>query len=310
MAYSNYQDFLQGLRAETLSRGLDASLFDTALKDQPEPIKKAIKKSKNQPEFSYTFNRYLKSMHAASRVNGGFKQLKDHALPLAAAEEKYGVPKEVITSLWGVESLYGKLMGDFPILPSLATLAYQSHRKQFFREEFFRALKIVGEGHIGLEDFKGSWAGAMGQCQFMPSSFLNYATDGDGDGRKDIWQTPADVVASAANYLKRRGWKEGESWGQRIVLTKYLPGDMKFNRHQLSQPTSVTAWQALGVIPTTGQKLPVGATQARLFLPEGPSQKAYLVYNNFNVIMKWNISSAFAFSVLTLADKFKEGQPS
>ena len=309
-AHASFSTFVEDLKKEATIKGLDPKIVENAFKDieEPKPVRKAIKKSKAQPEFTFTFNKYVTSMHSNTRINRGIEKLSEHAQTFNKSEEKYGVPREVVTALWGVESLYGKSMGKFEILPSLATLAYQSHRKSFFRKEFFHAVRIVQDGHISLDNFTGSWAGAMGQCQFMPSSFHDYAADGNGDGKKDIWTTSEDVIASASNYLHRRGWQKGEKWGQRVVLTKYLPGDLKLNKHKLSKPKTIAEWQKLGLIPTTSNPFPHKNTQAKLFMPEGPSKKAYLVYKNFDVILSWNYSSVFAFSVLSLADKFKEAE--
>ncbi len=300
--HASFEDFVGELKAEASKKGMDPAIIDQAFNGDIKPINKAVSKSKKQPEFSFTFNRYLTGMLSKSRIEGGRERILKYTDEMAVMEKKYGIPRGVLTALWGVESHYGIHMGKFPVIPSLATLAYKSHRKEFFKKEFFNALKIVNEGHIPLNDFKGSWAGAMGQCQFMPSSFLSYAVDGNGDGKKDIWQTAPDVLASSANYLKKNGWKAGQRWGQRVVLTKYLPAGLKLNKHKLSQYKTMKEWKKLGISNITGEKLPKSTSKARLFLPQGPSKKAYLVYDNFDVIMRWNHSSAFAFSVLSLAD--------
>jgi membrane-bound lytic murein transglycosylase B len=310
VAVSAYADeafvsFVEDLKVEARQLGLRSDIIDDAFGKQVQPVKRAVTKSKAQPEFSQTFNWYLSKMLSPARLQGGQTQLKTHTAELRAASGLYGVPAEVIVALWGVESHYGQYKGTFPILPSLATLAYSSHRKNFFRKEFFDALKIVQEGHVTIDSFTGSWAGAMGQCQFMPSSFLHYAKDGNGDGKKDIWGTHADIFASTAYYLKRNGWETGQPWGQRVVLRKILPA-LKLGKGKISGTMPLAYWKKLGIHPITGEKLPQDKTQARLFLPEGPSRKAYLLYENFDVIMRWNRSTAFAFSVLALADKISE----
>jgi membrane-bound lytic murein transglycosylase B len=297
-----FVSFVEDLKVEARQLGLRSEIIDDAFGEQIKPIQRAVKKSKTQPEFSQTFNWYLSKMLSPSRLQGGQAQLKSHAAALQVASKSYGIPPEVVVALWGVESHYGQYKGKFPILPSLATLAYNSHRKDFFRREFFDALKIVQDGHVAVDNFTGSWAGAMGQCQFMPSSFLHYAKDGNGDGKKDIWETQEDVFASTAYYLKRNGWKTDQPWGQQVVLSKILP-PLNLDRGKRSGTMPVAYWKNLGLHPVTGEKLPHDKTQARLFLPEGPSKKAYLLYENFDVIMRWNRSTAFAFSVLALADK-------
>ncbi len=299
---SSFVDFLEGVKQDLKKENIDPDLLTQAMGENPEPIKEVMERLNNQPESKSTFGSYFNMMVSDYRVKNGVKNLGAHSNAVADASQKYGIPEEVIVSLWGIESAYGKLTGGFQIVPSLATLAYQSHRKDFFRRELIKALKIVQEGHIPLNKLTGSWAGAMGQCQFMPSSFFRFAADGNGDGRKDIWQTEADVFASTANYLNESGWVKDKPWGQRVVLGKILP-PIKFSSNGLSGHKSVKEWKRLGVYASLGGIKVGDTTDARLFIPNGPSGKAYLVYDNFDIILKWNRSSYFAFSVLSLADE-------
>ena len=302
-----WEAFLADIRAEIAGKGLDVTLFDDAMVGVKEPIKKTKKKLKSQPEVTYTFKRYYQNLVNTRRVLQGKKEHAEHAACLADVEAKYGVPSEVLVSLWGIESAFGTDAGDFNIIASLATLAYQSHRKEFFKRELILAVQIVDEGHIPLSDMKGSWAGAMGQCQFIPSSFISYAVDEDGDGRKDIWETHKDVFGSSANYLKRRGWQKGMNWGEPVTLTKILPR-LEMSRGHLSGYKTLSEWYKLGV---EHQQKGDGAwrnlqRKARLFMPNGPSKRVYLVYKNFDVILDWNKATYFAFSVLDLADRIAE----
>lgn len=297
----SFDAFLKGLKVEAATKGLPTKVLDDALSQLTEPMPDVMKRLNTQPESTFSFEKYFASMVSDHRVAKGKENFLANKAELLEKSKTYGVPAETIVAMWGVETAYGNYTGGFDIIPSLATLAYASHRKEFFRKELFDALKIVSEGHKSASDMTGSWAGAMGQCQFMPSSFLMYAKDGNGDGRKDIWSTLPDVFASAANYLSRHGWKMEEKWGERVTLSKFLPADLKLSKRGLSEWKSIEDWQALGVLPkhgkfTKGQK-------ARLFLPEGPSGRAWLTYHNFSVIMRWNNSSYFAVSALSLSDE-------
>lgn len=300
----SFDAFLDDVRTELQSKKIDVSIFNKAMVGVEAPNKKVHKKLKTQPESVYTFSSYLNRLASDIRIQSGLKKKELHADVLNRIEKKYDFPKEVMLALWGVESAYGELPGNFKIIPSLATLAYESHRRDFFRSELIKAVQIVHDGHIDLEHLTGSWAGAMGQCQFMPSSFYSYAADGNGDGRKDIWQTEADVFASTSNYLKKSGWKNDMPWGEAITLTKILP-KIELSQRGLSEPKPLKEWYKMGVAHKTSKnkKHLTDETEARLFMPDGPSKRAYLVYHNFDVIMRWNRSSYFAFSVLTLADQ-------
>ncbi len=299
--HASFQDFVENLAAEAKERGLNATLISQAFGQKIEPVTRAVTKSQNQPEVKYSFKRYQASLVSPRRIRNGQAALAENKALFQAVARQYGVPPHIMAALWGIESHYGTYKGNFPILPSLATLAYNSHRQDFFRKEFFHALKIVDAGHIQLPDFTGSWAGAMGQNQFMPSSYHHYATDGNNDGKIDIWQNTADVLASTANYLKQNGWQTGQPVAQRVILNQFLPADLKLSSRGLTTTKPLSAWQKMGVTPL--RTLNIAAdTPARLFLPEGPQEKAYLVFHNFNTIMRWNNSSHFAFAVYQLAE--------
>lgn len=306
---NGFADFLKGVEAELVEQKIDPQLFWRGLGDDTSPDTSATKKMANQPEFTYSFQRYYGSMVSDARVKRGREMYQQHKDILQRISAESGVPAEVIVAMWGVESFYGRFSGNHRIVRALATLAYDSHRKDFFRRELIASVRILQEGHIEPENMLGSWAGAMGQCQFMPTSFLAYAADGDGDGKKDIWNNPADVFASAAKFLKDHGWKRDQRLFDRVVLTKNLP-KLDLNTRGLSQsPKTIAEWKKIGIAAASGE-LPADSTRAWLFMPEGPSKRSYLVYDNFNVIMSWNHSSHFAFSALSLANEIAVGQGS
>lgn len=306
---TDFNTFLKGVEADLVKQKLNPDLFYRALGDDPSPDTSATKKMANQPEFTYSFQRYYGSMVSDARVKRGRDMYKQHRDVLQKISADTGVPAEVIVAMWGVESFYGRFSGNHRIVRALATLAYDSHRKDFFRRELIAAVRILQEGHIEPENMLGSWAGAMGQCQFMPTSFLAYAADGDGDGKKDIWTNTADVFASAAKFLKDHGWKRDQNLFDRVVLNKKLP-KLDINTRGLSQtPKTIAEWKKIGVTAAKGE-LPADSTKAWLFMPEGPSKRSYLVYDNFNVVMSWNRSSHFAFSALSLATEIAAEQGS
>ena len=305
---ADFKLFLDGLAQEVEQKGIDTNLFYRSFEGELSPYKRALELITKQPESKFNFAKYAGSMLSNSRIDTGRERFDTHLADLKRIGTEHGVDPQVIVALWGVETFYGKWPGKHNIIRSLATLAYDSHRKAFFRKELMNAMQILHEGHISPEQMKGSWAGAMGQCQFMPSSFMNYAADGDGDGHKDIWENPKDVFASTANYLKRSGWQENTPWGERILLTKILP-PLKVSDRGLSEEQTIAEWKKAGVKAVKGS-LPADGTKARLFMPEGPSKKASLVYINFDVILRWNRSSYFAYSVLSLADAIAEGKDS
>jgi membrane-bound lytic murein transglycosylase B len=210
-----FSGWLAGLRAEALRAGVDQGTLDRAFSNV-ELIPRVMELAHHQPEFKMSFDEYLAVVVSPERVARGRVLLKENQALLSRFSAPSGIPESILTALWGIESNYGTRLGDFEVVSALATLAYNGFRAKFFREQLIAALRIVSQGHIGLHGMKGSWAGAMGQCQFIPTSFLAYAADGDGDGRKDIWTNKADVFASIANYIHRVGWRPGERWGEEV----------------------------------------------------------------------------------------------
>ena len=298
----DFPRWLEGLRAEAASLGVRSATLDIALGGL-KPIPRVIELDRKQPEFTLTFRQYMDRVAPASRVAAGRRKLRENRRLLEDVGRKFGVPPRVIVAFWGIESDFGRLRGGFPVIPALATLAYDGRRSAFFRRELMDALKILDGNHIRFVEMRGSWAGAMGQCQFMPSSFLAFAVDYDGDGRKDIWDTLADVFASAANYLARSGWKSDRTWGRPVRL----PAGFDTKLADLGVLKRLSDWQRLGVRRADGGDLPRRELAASLVLAEGPGSAAFLVYGNYHAILKWNRSTFFALAVGSLADRIGGG---
>ncbi len=270
------------------------------------PSDRVIELDGKQPEKKIGFDEYRKRTITEDRISKGQALLKQNWTLLSRVEKEYGVQAQYIVALWGIETSYGKNTGGFDLIQALATLAWEGRRGEYFEAELIRALKILQGNHVKRSDFKGSWAGAMGQVQFMPSSWFTYAVDYNGDGHKDIWTTRADIFASAANYLAENNWNGTQSWGRQVSLTPefrrgYINSDSKF---------SLADWGRLGVRTLNGNALPnETAGRVALISPDGSAGKTYLVYNNFQTIMSWNRSKYFALSVGMLGDQIGKARP-
>ena len=249
----SFAEWREGVRSEALSLGISAATFDAAFSGI-EPIPRVIELDRSQPEVTITFAQYLERVVPESRVAQGRKLLAKHRDLLEPIGREYGVPPRFIVALWGIETSFGNFLGGFPVIGALATLAHDGRRSAYFRGELLDALRILEDGHIAPEAMVGSWAGAMGQSQFMPSSFVRYAVDYDGDGKRDIWGTHADVFASAANYLSQAGWRSGETWGRQVRL----PASFDPAIADLKVKKSLDEWQALGLRRANGADLPTG----------------------------------------------------
>lgn len=304
------------LREEAQQRGYSKALIEnvfSTLSFHP----RAVVADKGQPEFVETLDTYLPKRVNQARIDMARKMYREHRTELAEVEKKYGVPARFIVSLWGLESAFGRITGNFSVPSALATMAYEGRREAFFKSEFFLALDILAEGHIELSQMKGSWAGAMGHTQFMPSSFMKYAQDGDGDGHKDIWTNRSDAFASIANYLKTEGWQPGLTWGRRVQLPKnfdyslVIPTGSKDRAQWLQwwqqSERSLAQWQKLGVRNADGGALPKRDIKAALVMPDNKGGRAYLAYHNYQTLMHWNRSYYFVSSVGYLADLIAEG---
>ncbi|MBM3569757.1 MAG: lytic murein transglycosylase [Alphaproteobacteria bacterium] len=298
LAAEDFASFLSGVRAEAAARGVRAAILDQALADLA-PIPRVIELDRRQPEGTMSFARYRAGVVNERRIEDGRIMAQRHRALLSEIGRRHGVQPRFLVALWGIETSYGRGQGGYPVVAALATLAHDGRRAAFFRNELLDALTILDQGHVAPTRMIGSWAGAMGQNQFMPSSFLRFALDGDGDGRRDIWNNLADVMASSANYLKQSGWNEQQTWGRTVSL----PAGIDAARIGLEHRAPLSEWQRLGIKRGDGSPLPVRAIDASLIRPDGSSGPAFLVYDNFRVLLKWNRSSYFAAAVGELADR-------
>jgi membrane-bound lytic murein transglycosylase B len=297
-----FEAWLQGVRVEAAQKGLKQTTIDSALTGLT-PIPRVIELDRKQPEFTMTLQEYMSRVVSPARIERGRQLLREHRALLAEVEAKYRVNPRFVVALWGIETDFGRLKGGFSVVQALATLAFDGRRSAYFRRELFDALTIIDQGHITATAMTGSWAGAMGQNQFMPSSFLRYAVDYDGDGRRDIWGNHADVFASTANYLRTVGWREDQTWGRPVKLPKGF--DTVLAKLEVQKP--IAEWQALGVRRTDGTALPARNLSASIVFPAGNGGPAYMIYENFRVILKWNRAQFFATAVGSLADQLAGG---
>jgi len=298
-----FDDWLKAFRQEAIGKGIPSSIADQCL-TCVAPIPRVLELDRRQPETTLTFDEYITRVVNPGRVESGRARLQEHREVLARVSQTYNVQPRFIVSLWGIETDFGRLTGNFSIISALATLAYDGRRSAFFREELLNALRIVARGHIAPQELRGSWAGAMGQSQFMPSSYLAYAVDFDGDGKADIWTSRADVFASAANYLSKVGWRGDETWGREVRLPAGF--DRALVDHNKVQK-ALPEWQALGVRRADGGDLPTRDLNASVIQPGGADGPSFLIYNNYRVLLRWNRSLYFATAVGFLADRIGEG---
>jgi membrane-bound lytic murein transglycosylase B len=300
-AAADFQSFVKGLWPEAAKRGVPRPVFDAAFQGMtPEP--EVIALTRKQPEFRQTSAQYIVKRVSQLRVEKGIEKAREWREVLDHIEATFGVDRYIVLSVWGNETNFGGFLGGHNALRAMATLAYHGYRASYFRKELLDALEILAEGHTDPAHMVGSWAGAMGHTQFMPSSFQAYAVDVTGDGRRDIWTTIPDALASTANYLKVHGWRRGETWGYEIILPSGLAG-AKGETHTLAE------WQKRGVRRANGKEFPRPSDKARLFLPGGPHGPALLVLPNFRVIKRYNNSDNYALAVGYLADRIRGGEP-
>lgn len=294
---AGFDDWLADFRRDARTRGIGEATLARAL-DGLRYRPRVIELDRSQPEFVRPIWQYLDSAVSARRVTTGRERLAQHRDTADEMERRYGVPAEILVAIWGVESNYGSHFGDFSTLEALATLAYDGRRRAFARDELLAALRILEAGDISPDDMIGSWAGAMGHTQFLPSSFLSYAVDGDGDGRRDIWESIPDVLASTANYLAEAGWQAGEPWGVEVRLTD----DFDHAQAELSTHRASSSWAAQGVRAVDGGRLPE-LSSASVIAPAGAQGPAFLVGRNFRAILRYNNATSYALAVASLADR-------
>ncbi|KQO96170.1 lytic murein transglycosylase [Methylorubrum extorquens] len=294
----DFSGFVASLRPDATARGISQKTFDAAFAGVQGPDSDVVARTRRQSEFSRPVWDYLVGAVSGPRITRGQAQGKRLAATLAAIEAKTGVPRSVVLAFWGVESDFGASAGSLPTIRALASLAYARHRGTLFSDELLAALQIIENGDIEPARMVGSWAGAMGQVQFLPSVYLREAVDFDGDGRRDIWRSEADALASIAHYLQSLGWKPGLSWGYEVSL----PKDFDLTRYR----GPLADFAARGVRRTDGKPLPTGG-EASLFLPGGLGSPVFLITDNFEVIRGYNTSDSYALAVGHLADRLAGG---
>lgn len=298
--------WIQAFRAEALGQGISAKTFDNAFRNV-KLNQRVVELNENQPEFNRAIWDYLDSATSDERVKRGKELMRQHRKLLRSSQHEYGVPPSIIVAIWAMESNYGKLTGGFNVIEALATLAYQGRRAAFGREQLLAALKIIDEGDIAADRMTGSWAGAMGQTQFIPTVYLQYARDGNGDGKRNLWDTLADVFDSTAYYLQQKGWNEGQPCFDEVKL----PSDFKFAEADVSIEKPVREWKDEGVVRYDGSKLPksVADLDAALIVPAGHNGPAFLAYPNFKAILAYNNAISYALAVCQLSKRFDGGKP-
>lgn len=293
---ATFEEWLDGFKKEALTLGINQSTIDKAFVDT-KFLQKNIDLDRNQPHKKLTYQEYMQKVITKQRIDNGKQKLKDYNKLLTKVSKKYKIDKNVIVALWGVETSYGKITGKHNIIDSLATLAYDGRRAEFFKKELINALKIMQSQHIEKKNFVGSWAGAMGQCQFMPSSYLAYAKDFNKDKKVDIWATQSDVFASIANYLASNGFKHNQPIVAKVRLSQPLDDSM-FSKDVVK---SLVEWQKLGIYPIDmiNENL-----DGYLSYADDTKQEVYLHFSNYKVISHWNKSKYFVYSVSFLAENF------
>lgn len=290
-------------RSEALAAGIAPATFEQAFAGvAPDPA--VIRADRSQPEFSRPVWDYLDGAVSPQRVHRGQRLLAEHAATLRAIEQRYGVERNVLVAIWGMESNFGSNMGNLGVIRSLATLAYEGRRPQFAHDQLLAALQILEQGDVHASRMRGSWAGAMGQTQFIPTTYQRHAVDFDGDGRRDIWDSTADALASTANYLSASGWQSGRSWGMEVRL----PAGFDYALADPEQRRPLADWLRLGVRPQHPYDVVRDDSQAAsLLLPAGHRGPAFLVLDNFRAILKYNNSTAYALAIGLLGERFAGG---
>lgn len=297
-----FTSWLTGFRAEALASGISSEIFDQAMRSV-RPDAAVVEANNNQPEFVRPVWEYLGSAISDTRVANGREMLRTHASLLQRLEARYGVDKEVLVAIWGLETGYGSFMGTHRVPRALATLAYQGRRMTFGHEQLLAALKILQNGDIEPHLMTGSWAGAMGHTQFIPTTYNAHAVDFDGDGKRDIWNNIGDALGSTGNYLGQAGWISGASWGAEVVL----PDGFDYALADASVSKTLEAWNDLGVRLHGGGPVDAseGDTSASLILPAGYRGPAFLVQKNFRTVLRYNNSTSYSLAVNLLADRFR-----
>ncbi|MGP0170776.1 lytic murein transglycosylase [Pseudomonas sp. NCHU5208] len=293
----DFAEWRQNLRSEAVAAGIDGALFDRVFAGiTPDPA--VMRADSSQPEFTRPIWEYLDGAVSASRVGRGRVLLAQHNVVLRKIEQRYGVEAPILVAIWGLESNFGNNIGSNSVIRSLATLAYEGRRQAFWRNQLLAALQILQNGDISSERMVGSWAGAMGQTQFMPTTYNEHAVDFDGDGKRDLWNSSTDALASAAHYLQSSGWKPGQPWGFEVRL----PKQFDYFHADPEQRRTLAEWQALGVYPAISSKGAAADSRATLVLPAGHRGPAFLLLDNFRSILRYNNSTSYALAIGLLSD--------
>jgi membrane-bound lytic murein transglycosylase B len=308
----SFSEWLAGLRAEALQRGIRPEIVDQALATVEEPEPTVIQRDRTQAETILSIEKYIARQLKPKVIRTAQEMYTKHRTVLERVGERYGVSPRVIVSVWGLESNFGKFTGVRPTIGALATLAWDPRRSAFFRGELLNAMTILDRGDIDVEHMRGSWAGAMGQPQFMPSSYLKWAEDFDEDGRTDIWSSPPDVFASIANYMKAHGWKTGQAWGREVQISRAVSKTIRNEvqrrqgscaaRREMTVALPMARWQTMGVRLLTGAALP--KTDLTASLVSG-STRNFLVYDNYDALLEYNCAHSYAISVALLSDRIR-----
>lgn len=301
-------DDFEACKVQWQTLATDAQLSDDTIDKVIPSLKiqqRVLELDKRQPEFVQTFPGYFSKRVTKWRVEKGQAMYKKHKALLKGLNDKYGIPPHYLLSFWGLETNFGSYKGKMPVLDSLATLACDKRRSAYFTQELMVALRLMERENIEQANMVGSWAGAMGHTQFMPSAYINYAVDGDDDGQVNLWESEEDALTSAANFLAQLGWKPGYRWGREVQLSE----DFDFESAGIQKKRTMTEWAKLGVFQADGSALPKADIQAYLVVPSGSEGPAFLAYTNFNVIMRWNNSEFYAIAVGHLADRIAGASP-
>ena len=303
-AAANFGTCLENLWPEAARRGVTRATFDANTKGLT-PDLRIMDLVDAQPEFTKAFWDYLDLLVNDARIKRGDEILAQYRSVFDAVEKAYGVDRHIVVAIWGIESNFGTMIGDRPVIRSTATLACVGRRQPYFRDEFLAALEIVNRGDISPDRLKGSWAGAFGPTQFMPTSFKRYAVDFDGDGRRDVVDSVPDLVASTANNLKTDGWMPGQTWGYEVTL----PAGFNYLLADNAKAMTLRDWERLGVVRVAGKAYPRPTDRAYLFIPAGANGPSFLMLNNFRVLMKYNPAEAYALAIGHLADRMRGDGP-
>jgi membrane-bound lytic murein transglycosylase B len=304
-ADAKFEAFIQTLWPKVQAAGISRSLFDAAFAGIKDPDPAVLKLAQTQPEFTSTTSAYLEKAVTPIRIDTGKQMKAQEATLLSAIEKKYGVDRHILLGIWGMESNFGKDEGSMSVMRSLSTLIYAGRKKDYAREQLIAAFRILQKGARTPDNFKGSWAAAMGHTQFIPTSYLSYAVDWTGDGKKDIWGSKEDALASTANYLAKAGWKSDRPWGWEVSLPK------GFNKALIGRTKwrPVSEWIKLGITPASGGSFKATQADAFVMIPQGIDGPAFLVTKNFMAIMDYNLSHSYALAVGHLGDRIRGGGP-